>query len=150
MHEVCFRALESGATVITASRRLARVLTQEFHAHQREQGRSVWNTPDILPFGLQTGGPNAFKSRAVLAATLSPAWGIYGPPFELQERTARDGAEEYAANPVAIRSDGSQSGLFCCRFTAAVPCTRTASQSTSSTDGCGDRRYRTLRADRSP
>ena len=51
MHEGCFRALESGATVITASRRLARVLTQEFHAGQREQGRSVWNTPDILPLG---------------------------------------------------------------------------------------------------
>ncbi len=49
MHEGSFRAIESGATVITASRRLARVLTAEFHAHQREQGRSVWNTPDILP-----------------------------------------------------------------------------------------------------
>ena len=51
MHEGCFRALESGATVITASRRLARVLTQGVHAGQREQGRSVWNTPDILPLG---------------------------------------------------------------------------------------------------
>ncbi len=50
MHEGSFRALESGATVITSSRRLARVLTETFHAHQREQGRSVWNTPDILPF----------------------------------------------------------------------------------------------------
>ena len=51
MHEGCFRAIESGATVITASRRLARVLTGEFHAYQREQGESVWNTPDILPLG---------------------------------------------------------------------------------------------------
>ncbi len=49
--------MESGATLITASRRLARVLTGEFHAHQREQGRSVWNTPDILPLG-------AFLTRA--------------------------------------------------------------------------------------
>lgn len=49
MHEDYFRALESGATVITASRRLARVLTGRFHDQQREQGRSVWNTPDILP-----------------------------------------------------------------------------------------------------
>jgi len=57
MHEACFRAVESGATVITASRRLARVLTQEFHARQREQGRSVWNTPDVLPLG-------AFLARA--------------------------------------------------------------------------------------
>src|SRR5579871_1476709 len=51
MHERCFRAIESGATVITASRRLARVLMTEFHAQQRAQGRSVWNTPDILPLG---------------------------------------------------------------------------------------------------
>ncbi len=49
MHEETFRALESGATVITASRRLARVLSQAFHAFEREQGRSVWKTPDILP-----------------------------------------------------------------------------------------------------
>ena len=38
-----------------------------------------------------------FIARAVLAATLSPSWGIYGPPFELQEQKARPGAEEYAA-----------------------------------------------------
>jgi ATP-dependent helicase/nuclease subunit B len=49
MHESYFRAVESGGTVVTASRRLARVLTQQFHAQQREQGHSVWNTPDILP-----------------------------------------------------------------------------------------------------
>lgn len=51
MHEGCFRAIESGATVITASRRLARVLMTEFHAKQRAQGRAVWDTPDILPLG---------------------------------------------------------------------------------------------------
>jgi ATP-dependent helicase/nuclease subunit B len=49
MHEGTFRAIESGATVITGSRRLARVLTRTFHAQQRAQARSVWKTPDILP-----------------------------------------------------------------------------------------------------
>ena len=49
MHEGSYRSIGSGATVVTASRRLARVLTQQFHASQREQGRPVWNTPDILP-----------------------------------------------------------------------------------------------------
>lgn len=49
MDEVCFRALEFGATVITVSRRLARALAAEFHGAQRERARSVWNTPDILP-----------------------------------------------------------------------------------------------------
>ncbi len=60
---------------------------------------SLWpNTPDILPEHLQLGGRGAFIARAVLAATLSPSWGIYGPPFELQEHEARPGSEEYAHN----------------------------------------------------
>lgn len=54
------------------------------------------NTPDILPFGLQTGGPHAFKSRVVLAATLSSNYGIYGPAFELGENIRfKEGSEEY-------------------------------------------------------
>ena len=37
-----------------------------------------------------------FANRAILAATLSPAWGVYGPAFELMEHTpARAGSEEY-------------------------------------------------------
>jgi starch synthase (maltosyl-transferring) len=54
------------------------------------------NTPDILPFGLQTGGPNAFKSRLVLGATLSSNYGMYGPAFELGENLPfKEGSEEY-------------------------------------------------------
>jgi len=54
------------------------------------------NTPDILTEELQTGGRAAFISRYVLAATLSPACGIYGPAFELMEhRPLRPGSEEY-------------------------------------------------------
>ena len=54
------------------------------------------NTPDILPFGLQTGGPHAFKSRLVLAATLSSNYGMYGPAFELGENVPiKQGSEEY-------------------------------------------------------
>jgi starch synthase (maltosyl-transferring) len=57
---------------------------------------NLWpNTPDILHAYLQHGGPPAFKIRAVLAATLSPAWGIYSG-YELYEGTAvRPGTEEY-------------------------------------------------------
>ena len=54
------------------------------------------NTPDILTEELQTGGRAAFISRYVLAATLSPACGIYGPAYELMEhRPLREGSEEY-------------------------------------------------------
>src|SRR5271166_1172007 len=49
MHEEIFRALQKGATVLTAGRRLARVLAGQFHAIEVERGRSVWNRPDVLP-----------------------------------------------------------------------------------------------------
>jgi starch synthase (maltosyl-transferring) len=53
------------------------------------------NTPDILHEFLQYGGPAAFKLRAVLAATLSPSWGMYSG-YELCEHVAvRGGSEEY-------------------------------------------------------
>jgi starch synthase (maltosyl-transferring) len=53
------------------------------------------NTPDILPGYLQQGGRPAFEVRAVLAATLSPAWGMYAG-YELCENLpAKEGSEEY-------------------------------------------------------
>ncbi|MFF2964400.1 alpha-1,4-glucan--maltose-1-phosphate maltosyltransferase [Streptomyces sp. NPDC057963] len=53
------------------------------------------NTPDILPEHLQDGGRPAFEARAVLAATLSPSWGMYAG-YELCENTpAGPGSEEY-------------------------------------------------------
>jgi starch synthase (maltosyl-transferring) len=58
---------------------------------------NVWpNTPDILSPYLQEHGRPAFVIRAVLAATLASAYGVYGPAFELFEHTAREpGSEEY-------------------------------------------------------
>lgn len=54
------------------------------------------NTPDILTEQLQHGGRTMFVARAILAATLSANWGIYGPAFELLEhRAIRPGSEEY-------------------------------------------------------
>jgi starch synthase (maltosyl-transferring) len=54
------------------------------------------NTPDILHETLQLGGRPAFIARVVLAATAAANYGIYGPAFELQERTPREpGSEEY-------------------------------------------------------
>ena len=42
------------------------------------------NTPDILPEHLMYAGLSAFRMRAVLAAMLSPSWGVYSG-FELGE-----------------------------------------------------------------
>ncbi len=55
------------------------------------------NTPDILVPHLQQGGPPMFKIRAVLAALLSPSWGLYSG-YELYEHLARPGADEYVDN----------------------------------------------------
>jgi starch synthase (maltosyl-transferring) len=53
------------------------------------------NTPDILTEELQLGGAPKFASRLVLAATLSPTYGVYSG-FESFERTpVRAGSEEY-------------------------------------------------------
>jgi len=53
------------------------------------------NTPDILHEFLQTGGRPAFRLRLLLAATLSPTYGIYSG-YELCENVpAHHGSEEY-------------------------------------------------------
>ena len=53
------------------------------------------NTPDILHEYLQQGGRPAFMVRLILAATLSPSYGIYSG-FELCEnRALSPGSEEY-------------------------------------------------------
>ena len=53
------------------------------------------NTPDILPFHLQSGNPAIFALRAVLAATMTPSWGMYAG-YELYEHIPiAEGKEEY-------------------------------------------------------
>ncbi len=52
------------------------------------------NTPDILPFHLQSGEAWMFKSRVALAAMLSSVYGIYNG-FELLEHEPIPGKEEY-------------------------------------------------------
>jgi len=58
---------------------------------------NLWpTTPDILPAHLQDAPLEAFALRLVLAATLSPSYGVYGPAFDLGVNQAMgDGKEEY-------------------------------------------------------
>ena len=53
------------------------------------------NTPDILHESLQHGGPGMFAIRAVLAATMSPLWGVYSGYELFEHRPVREGSEEY-------------------------------------------------------
>src|SRR5256885_12575357 len=56
-HEIMelFQRLAEGhaarITVVTPNRRLAQALTAEFDAFQIGKGLTVWEAPDILPFG---------------------------------------------------------------------------------------------------
>ncbi|MFG2711837.1 maltotransferase domain-containing protein [Streptomyces goshikiensis] len=53
------------------------------------------NTPDILHEYLQHGGRPAFEVRAVLAATLSPTWGVYSGYELCENEPVKEGSEEY-------------------------------------------------------
>jgi starch synthase (maltosyl-transferring) len=53
------------------------------------------NTPDILNEYLVHGGPPAFQTRLVLAATLSPSYGIYSGYEHFENVPVSEGSEEY-------------------------------------------------------
>jgi starch synthase (maltosyl-transferring) len=71
-----------------------------FHTNIAEFFRpNFWpNTPDILHDELVHGGRPAHITRFVLAATLSSAYGVYGPPFEHLDNNQHPDREEYANN----------------------------------------------------
>ena len=72
------------------------------YATELTQGEMRWyyrgnfwpNTPDILPGHLQNAGPQMFRLRAALAATLSSTWGMYSG-YEFCENEPYPGKEEY-------------------------------------------------------
>jgi starch synthase (maltosyl-transferring) len=79
-------------------REITEYLTELTQTPVREFFRpNQWpNTPDILTEFLQMGGRPAFAIRLMLASTLGANYGIYGPPFEMQENVpVRHGSEEY-------------------------------------------------------
>ncbi len=79
-------------------REITEYLTELTQTEVREYfTANLWpNTPDILPEYLQFSGPPGFVTRFVLAATLGPAYGIYGPAYELyDDEPLGPGKEEY-------------------------------------------------------
>ena len=83
----------------TTKQELTEYFTELTQTEMRQyfRGNLFTNTPDILPFHLQTGGRSMFQIRAVLATTLSSVYGIYSG-FELCENAALPGREEYFAS----------------------------------------------------
>ena len=76
---------------------LTEYMTQLTHSTLPEFFRPNFfvNTPDILHEYLQRGGRPAFEARLVLAATLSPSYGIYSGYEHLENVPVREGSEEY-------------------------------------------------------
>ncbi|MBA3406786.1 MAG: alpha-1,4-glucan--maltose-1-phosphate maltosyltransferase [Solirubrobacterales bacterium] len=63
------------------------------------------NTPDILHGYLVHGGPAAFYTRFVLAATLSPSYGVYSGYEHYENEPVAAGSEEYLdSEKYAIRA----------------------------------------------
>ena len=94
--KACFSQSYTYFTWRNTKQELTEYLTELTQTEMREYFRAnLWpNTPDILPPFLQEGGRAAFIIRAVLAATLSPVFGIYSG-YELCENEALPGREEY-------------------------------------------------------
>src|SRR5688500_7201591 len=51
MLEQALYAVEAGATLVTANRRLARSLRHAYDTRQRTRGLQAWSSADILPWG---------------------------------------------------------------------------------------------------
>ncbi len=91
---------------------LSEYVTELASSEEREYFRPNFfvNTPDILTDELQLGGLPKFRSRLVLAATLSPSYGIYSG-FEHGENVAAGpGSEEYLDSEKFERKDRSLDG----------------------------------------
>jgi len=51
MDQSVWTALDSRSTVVTATRRLARTIWQEYSVRQQSRGLVSWQSPDVLPWG---------------------------------------------------------------------------------------------------
>ncbi len=76
---------------------LTEYISELAYSEEREYFRPnlFANTPDILHAYLQHGGRPAFEARLVLAATLSPSYGIYSGFENFENTPVREGSEEY-------------------------------------------------------
>ena len=78
---------------------LSEYVSELAHTEEAEYFRPNFfpTTPDILTDYLAEGGPPAFALRLILAATLSPSYGIYSG-YEHFEHVQRPGSEEFLDN----------------------------------------------------
>ncbi len=100
MHELAKQGFTQSYTYFTwrnTKAELIEYVTELTQTEQKEFFRpNFWpNTPDILPYALQTGHEAVYLQKYFLAATLSSSVGIYGPAYEFMVHEAMPGKEEY-------------------------------------------------------
>ena len=103
MHQLAKLGFNNSYTYFTwrnTKKELQSYADELFHTNIAEFFRpNFWpNTPDILHDELVHGGRPAHITRFILAATLSSAYGVYGPPFEHVDNNQHPDREEYANN----------------------------------------------------
>jgi starch synthase (maltosyl-transferring) len=81
----------------TSRHELAEYISELAHSGEQQYFRPNFfvNTPDILHAYLQHGGRPGFEARLVLAATLSPSYGIYSGFENVENVAVKEGSEEY-------------------------------------------------------
>ncbi|WP_161635174.1 PD-(D/E)XK nuclease family protein [Desulfovermiculus halophilus] len=74
-------ALARGATLITVNRRLSRSILHRYHSRTQNQGETVWETPDVLPW-------NAWLTRCLHRATYLHPDGEHPLPLSQDQELA--------------------------------------------------------------
>ncbi|MBS4041921.1 MAG: alpha-1,4-glucan--maltose-1-phosphate maltosyltransferase [Flavobacteriales bacterium] len=100
MHQLAKQGFTQSYTYYTwrtTKEELSAYLTELTQTEQKEFFRpNFWpNTPDILPYHLQSGNETMYLIRYFLAATMSSNVGVYGPAYEFLVHEAIPGKEEY-------------------------------------------------------
>lgn len=100
MHELAKQGFSQSYTYFTWRNTKAELIEYVEELTKTEQADfyrpNFWpNTPDILPYALQSGTESIYLHKYFLAATLSSSVGIYGPVYEYMVSEAMPGKEEY-------------------------------------------------------
>jgi starch synthase (maltosyl-transferring) len=100
MHELAKQGFTQSYSYFTWRNTKAELMEYMQELTQTEQKEffrpNFWpNTPDILPFALQTGQESVFLQKYFMAATLSSNTGIYGPAYEMMVHQPMPNKEEY-------------------------------------------------------
>jgi starch synthase (maltosyl-transferring) len=114
MQELGRSGFSQGYTYFTWKQTAAelREYVTELAGEERELFRPNFfvNTPDILTEQLQHGGEATFVSRLILAATLSPSYGVYSGYESFEHVAVAPGSEEYLDSEKYEAKDRSLDG----------------------------------------